>query len=145
MTKYIDPKLSQEALETYQGYSLQVFTSGRIKRCFHSSHIERIEYSAHKVKNSWTAYRRQCDRSALAKPKDYQFKEALLQKHPNCRFYRSHQKVDINATTDNANVLVLIEKKHLHVLFAELQHRYQKVLWGKEVQLNKTWITLRDI
>ena len=31
MTKYIDPKLSQESLETYQGYSLQVFTSGRIK------------------------------------------------------------------------------------------------------------------
>ena len=26
MTKYIDPKLSQEILETYQGYSLQVFT-----------------------------------------------------------------------------------------------------------------------
>ena len=49
MTKYIDPKLSQEALETYQGYSLQVFTSGRIKLSFHKSHKShkyRVEYYA---------------------------------------------------------------------------------------------------
>ena len=37
MTKYFDPHLSQETLETYQGYSLQVFASGRIKLSFHRS------------------------------------------------------------------------------------------------------------
>ena len=46
MTKYIDPKLSQESLETYQGYSLQVFTSGRIKLSFHKNHKDRIEHGA---------------------------------------------------------------------------------------------------
>ena len=46
MTKFIDPKLSQEALETYQGYSLQVFTSGRIKLSFHKSHKDSVEYYA---------------------------------------------------------------------------------------------------
>ena len=46
MTKYIDPKLSQEILETYQGYSLQVFTSGRIKLSFHKNHKDRIEHGA---------------------------------------------------------------------------------------------------
>ena len=46
MTKYIDPKLSQDALETYQGYSIQVFTSGRIKLSFHKSHKDRVEYYA---------------------------------------------------------------------------------------------------
>jgi hypothetical protein len=29
--KHFDQNLTQETLETYQGYSLQVFTSGRIK------------------------------------------------------------------------------------------------------------------
>ena len=61
MTKYIDPKLSQEALETYQGYSLQVFTSGRIKLSFHKSHKDRVEYYAVKPKRSREAYKRQYD------------------------------------------------------------------------------------
>ena len=37
MTKYFDPDLSQETLESYRGYSLQVFASGRIKLSFHRS------------------------------------------------------------------------------------------------------------
>ena len=46
MTKYIDPKLSKDALETYQSYSLQVFTSGRIKLSFHKSYKDSVEYYA---------------------------------------------------------------------------------------------------
>jgi hypothetical protein len=46
MNKYYDPNLSQETLETYQGYSLQVFTSGRIKLSFHITHRHRNEYYA---------------------------------------------------------------------------------------------------
>ena len=46
MTKYFDPALSREILETYQGYSLQVFPSGRIKLRFHRSHTDRAEYYA---------------------------------------------------------------------------------------------------
>jgi len=43
MNKHIDPNLSPETLQTYQGYSLQVFSSGRIKLSFHRSHKDRRE------------------------------------------------------------------------------------------------------
>ena len=71
MTKYIDPKLSQDALETYQGYSIQVFTSGRIKLSFHKSHKDRVEYYAVKPKRSREAYKSQYDRSASVQPPNY--------------------------------------------------------------------------
>ena len=125
MTKYIDPKLSQETLETYQGYSLQVFTSGRIKLSFHKSHKDRVEYYAVKPKRSREAYKRQYDRSALTKPEHYQLIEELLAEHPNSLIYRVHLKGDINATADNAHVFVLTEKKHLHVLLDTLTHQWQ--------------------
>ena len=92
MTKYIDPKLSQEALETYQGYSLQVFTSGRIKLSFHKSHKDRVEYYAVKPKRSREAYKRQYNRSALTKPEHYQLIEELLAEYPTSLIYRVHLK-----------------------------------------------------
>ena len=69
MTKYFDPDLSQETLESYRGYSLQVFASGRIKLSFHRSHMDRIEYYAANPKRSLEAYKRQYDRSASSAPK----------------------------------------------------------------------------
>ena len=36
-----------------------------------------------------------------------------------------HLKGDINATADNAHVLILTEKKHLHVLLDTLTHQWQ--------------------
>ena len=125
MTKYIDPKLSQEALETYQGYSLQVFTSGRIKLSFHKSHKDRVEYYAVKPKRSREAYKRQYDRSALTKPEHYQLVEELLAEHPNSLIYRLHLKGDINATADNAHVLVPIGKGLLHLVLGSLPHQWQ--------------------
>ena len=125
MTKYIDPKLSQESLETYQGYSLQVFTSGRIKLSFHKSHKDRVEYYAVKPKRSREAYKRQYDRSALTKPEYYQLIEELLAEYPNGLIYRVHLKGDINATTDNAHVLVTTNKELLHLVLDKLTHQWQ--------------------
>ena len=125
MTKYIDPKLSQEALETYQGYSLQVFTSGRIKLSFHKSHKDRVEYYAVKPKRSREAYKRQYNRSALTKPEHYQLIEELLAEHPNSLIYRVHLKGDINATADNAHVLVPTDKGLLHLVLDTLTHQWQ--------------------
>ena len=71
MTKYFDPHLSQETLETYRGYSLQVVASGRIKLSFHRSHRDRIEYYAIKPKRSREAYKSQYDRSASVQPPNY--------------------------------------------------------------------------
>ena len=124
MTKYIDPKLSQEILETYQGYSLQVFTSGRIKLSFHKSHKDRVEYYAVKPKRSREAYKRQYDRSALTKPEHYQLVEELLAEHPNSLIYRVHLKGDINATADNAHVLVPIGKGLLNLVLGSLTHQW---------------------
>ena len=124
MTKYIDLKLSQETLETYQGYSLQVFTSGRIKLSFHKSHKDRVEYYAVKPKRSREAYKRQYDRSALTKPEHYQLIEELLAEHPNSLIYRVHLKGDINATADNAHVLVPTDKGLLHLVLGSLTHQW---------------------
>ena len=111
MTKYFDPHLSQETLETYRGYSLQVVASGRIKLSFHRSHRDRIEYYAIKPKRSREAYKRQHDRSASAMPEHYRLSEELLAEHPEGLVHRVHVKGDSNATADNAHVLALIEKR----------------------------------
>ena len=125
MTKYFDPDLSQETLETYQGYSLQVFASGRIKLSFHRSHKDRAEYYAVKPKRYREAYRRQYDRSASSMSEHYRLIEQPLAEHPTSLIYRVHRKGDGNATADNAHVIVLMEKKRLHVLLGTLHHRWE--------------------
>ena len=138
MTKYFDPDLSQETLETYQGYSLQVFASGRIKLSFHRSHKDRAEYYAVKPKRSGEAYRRQYDRSASTMPEHYRLVEQLLAEHSESLVYRVHRKGDSNATADNAHVIVLIEKRRLHVLLGTLHHR-----WELPVQVLKALLSAR--
>ena len=123
MTKYFDPNLSPETLESYRGYSLQVFASGRIKLSFHRSHKDRAEYYAVKPKRSGQAYGRQSARSASAMPEHYRLVEELLAEHPEGLVHRVHVKGDSNATADNAHAIVLIEKRRLHVLLGTLHHR----------------------
>jgi len=125
MTKYFDPDLSEEILETYQGYSLQVFASGRIKLSFHRSHKDRAEYYAVRPKRSGEAYKRQYDHSASAMPEHYRLLEQLLAEHPESLVYRVHRKGDSNATADHAHVIVLVEKRRLHVLLGTLHHRWE--------------------
>ena len=138
MTKYFDPDLSPETLQTYQGYSLQVFASGRIKLSFHRSHKDRAEYYAVKPKRFREAYRRQYDRSASTMPEHYRLIEQILVEHPESLLYRVHRKGDSNATADNAHVIVLIEKRRLHVLLDTLHHR-----WELPVQVLNALLTAR--
>lgn len=138
MTKYFDPDLSEEILETYQGYSLQVFASGRIKLSFHRSHKDRAEYYAVKPKRFREAYRRQYDRSASAMPEHYRLIEQLMAEQPESLVYRVHRKGDGNASADNAHVIVLIEKRLLHVLLGTLHHR-----WELPVQVLKALLSAR--
>ena len=125
MTKYFDPNLSLEILETYQGYSLQVFASGRIKLSFHRSQTDRAEYYAVKPKRFREAYRRQSARSASALPEHYRLVEELLAEHPEGLVHRVHVKGDSNATADNAHVIVLIEMRSLHAVLGTLHHRWE--------------------
>ena len=101
-----------------------MFTSGRIKLSFHKSHKDRVEYYAVKPKRSREAYKRQYDRSATAKPEHYQLIEELLAEHPNSLIYRVHLKGDINATADNAHVLVPTDKGLLHLVLGSLTHQW---------------------
>ena len=48
---YLDNNFSPTTLQTYQGYSLQVFASGRIKLSFHRSPTDRVEYYGVKAKD----------------------------------------------------------------------------------------------
>ena len=111
MTKHFDPHLSQETQESYRGYSLQVFASGRIKLSFHRGHNDRAEYYAERPKRSGEAYRRQSARSASAMPEQYRLAEELLAEHPEGLVQWVHLKGDSSATADNAHVLALIEKR----------------------------------
>ena len=138
MTKYFDPDLSEEILETYQGYSLQVFASGRSKLSFHRSHKDRAEYYAVKPKRSGEAYRRQYDRSASTMPEHYRLIEQLMAEHPESLVYRVHRKGDSNATADHAHLIVLMEKRLLHVLLGTLHHR-----WELQVQVLTALLTAR--
>ena len=76
--KHFDQNLTQETLETYQGYSLQVFTSGRIKLSFHRSHKDRVEYYGECPKRFKEAYAKQRDRSRAYLPDHFDLVETFL-------------------------------------------------------------------
>jgi hypothetical protein len=122
--KHYDQNLAPEVLERYQGYSLQVFTSGRIKLAFHHSHTDRVEYYADCPKRHREAYTRQVKRSATALPEHYAVTEALLNASPATLTYRVHLKRDNNATADNAHVILETETDTCHVVLNDLHHQW---------------------
>ena len=97
MNKYYDPNLSQKTLETYQGYSLQVFTSGRIKLSFHITHRHRNEYYAVRPTRFREAYAKQHQRSHLEYPEHFALVSDMLACCPNTLIHRVHLKGDNNA------------------------------------------------
>ncbi|CUH60620.1 hypothetical protein [Thalassobacter stenotrophicus] len=122
--QFYDQNLSPEKLATYQGYSLQVFTSGRIKLSFHHSHTDRVEYYADRPKRHREAYARQVTRSATGMPDHYALTEQVLSTCPYSLTYRVHLKRDNNATADNAHVIVDTETDLCHVILSGLHHQW---------------------
>jgi hypothetical protein len=125
MKKFYDPKLSLETLQTYQGYSLQVFTSGRIKLSFHISHTHRVEYYAERPKRFREAYAKQHQRSHLAYPDHFAIVEHRLEASPNTLIHRVHLKGDNNTTADHAHVLTDISNNACHVILGTLHHEWE--------------------
>jgi hypothetical protein len=124
MNKYYDPKLSLETLQTYQGYSLQVFTSGRIKLSFHISHTQRVEYYAERPKRFREAYAKQRQRSSQGIPKHFALVDRIFENSPNTLIHRIHLKADNNATADHAHVLTDISNDRCHVILNTLCHHW---------------------
>jgi hypothetical protein len=125
MNKYYDANLSQETLETYQGYSLQVFTSGRIKLSFHITHRHRNEYYAVRPNRFREAYAKQRQRSHLAYPEHFALVGDILATSPNTLIHRVHLKGDNNATVDHAHALTDISGKTCHVVLNTLHHAWE--------------------
>jgi hypothetical protein len=79
---YLDDNLSPQTLVTYQGYSLQVFSSGRIKLSFHRSHNDRVEYYCVRAKRFREAYSRQHTRSYGVLEDHFELVDELLRDRP---------------------------------------------------------------
>ena len=58
-------------------------------------------------------------------PEHYRLIEKLLAEHPESLVYRVHRKGDSNGTADHAHLIVLMEKRRLHVLLGTLHHRWE--------------------
>ena len=71
-------------------------------------------------------------------PEHYRLIEQLLAEHPESLLYRVHRKGDSNATADHAHLIVLMEKRLLHVLLGTLHHR-----WELQVQVLTALLTAR--
>ena len=125
MNKYDDPNLSPQTLQTYQGYSLQVFTSGRIKLSFHISHTHRVEYYGECPKRFREAYARQYQRSCQVMPEHFACVDAILERSPASLIHRVHLKADNNATADNAHIITDIDQDLCHVVLGSLHHRWE--------------------
>ena len=125
MNKYYDHNLSQETLETYQGYSLQVFTSGRIKLSFQITHRHRNEYYAVRPNRFREAYAKQYQRSHSEYPEHYALVSDILATCPNTLVHRVHLKGDNNATVDHAHALTDISGKTCHVVLDTLHHAWE--------------------
>jgi hypothetical protein len=123
--QYYDQNLSPATLATYQGYSLQVFTSGRIKLAFHRSHTDRVEYYADCPKRHREAYARQAKRSSMLLAEHYAVTERVLRAAPCTLTYRVHLKRNNNATADNAHVILDTETDICHVILSTLHHQWQ--------------------
>lgn len=123
--KHFDQNLTQETLETYQGYSLQVFPSGRIKLSFHRSHKDRVEYYGECPKRFKEAYAKQSNRSRAHLPDHFDLVETVLVSCPHSLIHRLHMKADNNATADNAHIITDIEADTCHILLGTLHHRWE--------------------
>ena len=86
---------------------------------------DRAEYYAVRPRRSREAYKKQYDRSASAMPEHCRLVEEVLAKQPEGIVQRVHVKGDSNATADNAHVIVIIERRSLHVVLGRLHHWWE--------------------
>ena len=121
---YLDNNFSSATLQTYQGYSLQVFASGRIKLSFHRSHTDRVEYYCVKAKRCKEAYKRQHTRSYTAMAEHFDLVNRLLASPYRCLIHRVHLRGDTNATADNAHVVTDIDQGCMTVVLDALHHQW---------------------
>ena len=125
MKTYTDPNFTPEVLESFQGYSLQAFASGRIKLSFHRTQAQRDEYYAERPKRDAEAYHRQRRRSAEALPNHFGLVDTLRTDRVWGAILRVHLKGDNNKTADNAHVLLSWSKNVCLVVLEQMVHAWE--------------------
>ncbi|APO88107.1 hypothetical protein [Marivivens sp. JLT3646] len=124
MTQYIHPQFTPEILTTYQGYHLQIFSSGRAKVTLQGEGRSQVHYYAEAPKRDKEAYQRQKVRTGQVLRDHYRIVEQLLETLPDGRVLRFYEQSNRNNTADNAHMVVSIEKDCLWLVMAEVVHTW---------------------
>jgi len=124
--KHIDPNFSHEGLSAFQGYSLQLFGSGRIKLTLQTQrNTNRSEYYADAPKRDVEAYKRQKNRSGELLAQHFNLVDRLITEQDDTKVFRVHVKSDNNATADNAHVITSIGSTCVFCAFDNICHTWQ--------------------
>lgn len=105
MTDCIHFSFIPAGLLEFQGYHLQVFTSGRAKLSFQSEGRTQLHYYGERPKRDREAYRRQKKRSGSLLADHFTQVDALLADLERAYVYRLHLQGNNNATADNAHLV----------------------------------------
>jgi hypothetical protein len=124
MTQYIHPQFTPEILTTYQGYHLQIFSSGRAKVTLQGEGRSQVHYYAEAPKRDREAFTRQKARTGQVLRDHYRIVEQLLETLPDGRVLRFYEQSNRNNTADNAHMVVSIERECLWLVMAEVVHTW---------------------
>ena len=124
MTQYIHPQFTPEILTTYQGYHLQIFSSGRAKVTLQGEGRSQVHYYAEAPKRDREALVRQKARTGQVLRDHYRIVEGLLETLPDGKVLRLYEQSNRNNTADNAHMVVSIEKDCLWLVMAEVVHTW---------------------
>ena len=124
MTQYIHPQFTPEILTTYQGYHLQIFSSGRAKVTLQGEGRSQVHYYAEAPKRDREAFTRQKARTGQVLRDHYRIVEGLLETLPDGKVLRLYEQSNRNNTADNAHMVVSIERDCLWLVMAEVVHTW---------------------
>ena len=125
MTQFIDPSFLPPTLTSFQGYHLQVFTSGRVKLSLQGEGKHQIQYYGERPKRDREAYARQRLRSYAEAPDHFDRVDALLEQWKRARVFRIHLKGDNNKTADNAHFIATQDASMIWVVFDAILHTWE--------------------
>lgn len=124
--QHYDPNFAPDQLNTFQGYGLQLFASGRIKITLQTMRgAARPEYYADAPKRDQEAYTRQRKRSGTALKEHFAVVDKLIEDLEDYRVFRVHTKGNNNQTADNTHVVTSMSASSVFCIFGQLVHEWQ--------------------
>ena len=124
MTSFIDPYFTPPGLAQYQGYHLQIFSSGRAKLSLQGEGRQQVHYYCERPKKDKEGYQRQKKRSYAVLPEHFDLVEQILASYSKTALYRVHVQGDNNATADNMHLVATQEEACLWLIFGSVVHKW---------------------